>query len=133
MKYLLDTHIIFWAVCNEDRLPAKILNIINSQENDIYFSSASVWEVVMKHRKNPKNMPVDGQIFLDACLKASFIPLPIENAHVLAVDELQKSTEKIHNDPFDRILIAQAKTENMIFITHDSLLTGYDEKCIMKI
>ena len=132
MKYLLDTHIIFWAVCNEDRLPAEILNIINSQENDIYFSSASVWEVVIKHRKNPKNMPVDGQNLLN-CLKASFIPLPIENAHVLAVDELQRSTEKIYNDPFDRILIAQAKTENMIFITHDSLLTGYDERCIMKI
>ena len=133
MKYLLDTHVIFWAIADENRLPPEILDIINSQANDIYFSSASVWEVVIKHGKNPQNMPVDGQTFLAACLKAGFISLPIENIHVLAVDGLRRSAVQPHNDPFDRILIAQAKTEEMIFITHDSLLTGYNEKFIMKI
>lgn len=134
MKYLLDTHILFWSMTDEQKLPEDILALINDQKNEIYFSSASVWEVVIKHRKNPKNMPVGGQDFIHGCLEAGFIPLPIDNSHILAVDTLRRTDgEPPHNDPFDRILIAQAKTEAMRLITHDSLLTGYAEKCVMKI
>lgn len=134
MRFLLDTHILFWSMSAEDKLPENVLNIINDMENKIFFSSASVWEVVIKHGKNPINMPVDGQEFMKGCLKAGFIPLPIENHHVLAVGKLtRKNGEPPHNDPFDRILITQAKTENMILITHDNLLGGYDEPCVMKI
>ena len=57
MKYLLDTHILFWALSAEDKLPEEALKCINDPENDIFFSSASVWEVVIKHSKNPVNMP----------------------------------------------------------------------------
>ena len=79
-------------------------------------------------------MPVDGNTFLEGCYKAGFIPLPIECVHVLSVDGLKRGkNEPSHNDPFDRILIAQAKTESMSFITHDSLLAGYGEKCIFTI
>lgn len=134
MRYLLDTHILFWSMADEDKLPEDVLAIINDRDNDIFFSSASVWEVVIKHAKNPGNMPVTGRAFLDACLKAGYIPLSIENMHVLAVDTLRRMAgEPPHNDPFDRILIAQAKTESMTLITHDNLLTGYGEACVMLI
>ena len=134
MRYLLDTHIVFWALGDESKLPGAILSVINDQKNEIYFSSASVWEVVIKHGKNPKNMPVSGQDFLNSCLEAGFMPLPIGYAHVLAVDTLHRNEgEPPHNDPFDRILIAQAKVETMTLITHDHLLTGYGENCVMKI
>ena len=109
MRYLLDTHILFWSMNDEGKLPEDILAAINSRENDVFFSSASVWEVVIKHGKNPAIMPVDGKAFMDACLKAGFIPLSIENEHILAVDTLRRTAgEPPHNDPFDRILIAQA-------------------------
>ena len=116
MRYLLDTHVLFWGM------------------SEIYFSSASVWEVVIKHNKNPRNMPISGQEFVDGCLLSGYIPLSIDNQHILAVGTLNRGEgEPPHNDPFDRILIAQAKTENMIRITHDGLLSGYHEECIMKI
>lgn len=134
MKILLDTHILFWAMCMDYKLPRHILSRINAPDNEIFFSSASVWEVVIKHAKNPTAMPVDGDTFASGCVKAGFTPLPIENHHVLAVSALKrKNGEPPHNDPFDRILIAQAKTEDMTFITHDSLLAGYGEKCVMTV
>ena len=132
MRFLLDTHILFWAMSDENKLPIKVLNIINNKENAIFFSSASVWEVVIKHEKSPQKMPVGGLEFLDGCLNAGFIPLSIEYNHVLAVSSLQrKNGEPAHNDPFDKVLMSQAKTENMTFITHDSLLEGYTEDCVM--
>lgn len=134
MRILLDTHILFWSMCMEQKLPRHILSQINAPENEIFFSSASVWEVVIKHAKNPAAMPVDGGAFVSGCIKAGFTPLPIENHHVLAVSGLKrKEGEPPHNDPFDRILIAQAKTEDMTFITHDSLLAGYGEECVMTV
>lgn len=134
MRILLDTHILFWSMCMEQKLPRHILSQINAPENEIFFSSTSVWEVVIKHAKNPAAMPVDGGAFVSGCIKAGFTPLPIENHHVLAVSGLKrKEGEPPHNDPFDRILIAQAKTEDMTFITHDSLLAGYGEECVMTV
>lgn len=134
MKYLLDTHILFWAVSEEYKLPEQVLSIVNDPKNEIFFSTASVWEVVIKHAKNEKNMPVSGQDFLEACLNAGFEPLAIENDHVLAVSKLKRrKSEPSHHDPFDRVLIAQAKTEKMTLITHDSMFSGYSEKCVMTI
>ncbi len=132
MKYLLDTHILFWSMSDEAKLSNQVLSMLNDPENQIYFSSASVWEVVIKHIKNPSKMPVEGKVFADECLRAGYIQLPIENHHVLAVTGLnRKNSEPPHNDPFDRILIAQAKTEGMTLITHDGLIGGYGEKCVM--
>ena len=134
MKYLLDTHILFWAMSNENKIPKRVLDIINNRENAIFFSSASIWEVVIKHEKSPQKMPISGQEFLNGCLKAGFIPLSIEINHVLTVNQLQRMiNEPPHNDPFDKLLISQAKTEGMTFITHDSLLDGYAENCVMTI
>ncbi len=132
MRYLLDTHILFWSMSDETKLSSRVLSMLNDPENEIYFSSASVWEVVIKHGKNPENMPVGGEEFTDECLRAGYIPLPIENQHVLTVTGLnRKNDEPPHNDPFDKILIAQAKTEGMTLITHDRMIGGYGEKCVM--
>ena len=134
MRILLDTHILFWSMCMEEKLPQHILSWINDPENEVFFSSASVWEIVIKHSKNPTVMPVDGNTFVSECIKAGFTPLAIENRHVLAVSGLKrKDGAPPHNDPFDRILIAQAKTEEMTMITHDGLLAGYGEKCVLTI
>ena len=104
MRYLLDTHILFWSMSDEAKLSEQVLLLINDPENEIMFSSASVWEVVIKHDKNPAGMPVGGQEFLEGCLEAGFMPLPIENHHVLAVSTLiRREGEPPHNDPFDRI------------------------------
>ena len=90
MRILLDTHILFWSMCMEEKLPAHILSWINDPENEVFYSSASVWEVVIKHSKNPTAMPVDGNTFVSGCIKAGFTPLAIENRHVLAVSGLKR-------------------------------------------
>ena len=134
MRILLDTHILFWSMSMEYKLPGQVLSWLNAPENEVFFSSASVREIVIKHGKNPTAMPVDGYAFMDGCTKAGFLPLPIENRHVLAISGLKrKAAEPPHNDPFDRILIAQAKTEGLTLITHDSLLAGYGEECVMTV
>lgn len=134
MRILLDTHILIWSMSMEYKLPQRILSWINDPENEVFFSSASVWEIVIKHSKNPVAMPIDGDAFVGGCIKAGFMPLAIENRHVLAVSDLKRENgQPPHNDPFDRILIAQAKTEEMMMITHDSLLAGYGEACVLTI
>lgn len=79
-------------------------------------------------------MSVGGQSLIEGCIKVGFISLSMENKHVLTVEGLQRKPEAgQHNDSFDRMLIAQAKSEAMILITQDGLLSGYDEECIMNI
>lgn len=89
---------------------------------------------MIKHGKDALKMPVSGEAFVKGCIQAGFLPLAIENMHVLAVAGLRRKTgEPPHHDPFDRILIAQAKTEDMILLIHDHLLGGYDESCVVEI
>ena len=134
MKYLLDTHVLFWSMCDENKLSEQVLSLINDPGNDVYFSSASVWEVAIKHSKNATNMPVGGREFVEGCLLAGYLPLPISNQHVLAIEGLKRGNDQPpHNDPFDRILIAQAKSEGMTLITHDGMFAGYGETCVMTV
>ena len=93
MRILLDMHILFWSMCMEDRLPQHILSWINDSANEVYFSSASVWEIVIKHSKKPAAIPVDGNSFVSGCAQAGFMPLVIENRHVLAVSGLKRKKE----------------------------------------
>ena len=134
MRILLDTHVLLWSMSMEYKLPEQVLSWLNNPENEIFFSSASVWEIVIKNSKNPAAMPVYGYAFMDGCTKAGFVPLPIENQHVLAISGLKrKDGEPPHNDPFDRLLLSQAKVENFSFLTHDALIPAYHEKCIIPV
>ena len=132
MKYLLDSHILIWALFMEEKLPGRVRDIINQPENEIYYSPASVWEIGLKHQKAPEKMPVSGELLMECCEKAGMASLPIVKEHTIAVNRLQRrENEPPHNDPFDRMLLAQARVENLIFITHDHLLDGYGESCVM--
>ena len=134
MKYLLDSHILIWALFSDEKLARKAFDIINSRENEIYYSAASIWEIGIKNTKNPGKMPVSGKLLMECSEQAGMISLPIIKGHAVAVNELQrKEGEPPHNDPFDKMLIAQAKCENMILLTHDHLLDGYEETCIMRV
>ena len=134
MNLLLDTHIAIWALNDDAELSQKARNLILDSFNIIYYSVISVWEVHLKHNKNPKNIPFSARDFSAACQMAGFVPLNLRNEHVLALAALHRPDEaKEHNDPFDRLLISQAKAENMVFLTHDSLLPYYGEQCIMPV
>lgn len=99
-------------------LTKDLIKLIESPKNSIFLSVASIWEIVLKREKG--KLKLQGDPIEDA-RKADFIILPIEASHVLAVQKLPL----YHKDPFDRLLIAQAKTENLIFITVDSKIAKY--------
>ena len=130
MRILLDSHILFWAMDQEEKLPTNILEEINNPENDIFYSVLSVWELTLKNLKNPVGMPVSGIKVAEYCDKSGFTRLPLQNEHVEQLPSLKKDDDIDHKDPFDRMLICQAKAEGLTFITHDSKLASYHEPCV---
>ena len=95
---------------------------------------ASVWEVAIKHIIKPENMPVSEEEFVRLCEDTGFTRLPIEAGHIFLLKTLSRPNDAPkHNDPFDRLLIAQAKYENLVLLTHDSQFPYYGEKCVMSV
>ena len=131
---LLDTHIAIWALNDDPALSGKARELILDPDNTIYYSTVSVWEVLLKHARRPDSIPFDERDFSEGCREAGFSPLSLADKHILAVHTLSRpDTIKPHNDPFDRLLLAQATVENLSFLTHDDLITGYGEKCVIPV
>jgi len=134
MRVLLDTHILLWAIAGSDKLSDKAKDVINSKDNDIYYSTASIWEVSIKHSIHPENMPLSGKELSEYCQESGYEMLSIRDEHVFALEKLTRPQDvPKHNDPFDKIMVAQAKSEDMIFLTHDALIPYYNEKCIVSV
>ena len=134
MNLLLDTHIAIWALDDSPALSGKARELILDPYNTIYYSTVSVWEVLLKHARRQDRIPFDEKDFADGCREAGFLPLRLEDKHVLTVRTLVRTEgAKEHNDPFDRLLLAQAKAENFSFLTHDELIAGYNEKCVVRV
>ncbi len=134
MKLLLDTHIALWAFTAPEKLPDKVVAALKSSGNTVYYSMASVWEIAIKHKIRPEEMPVSEEAFVELCVEAGLHQLPIAAEHIYKIKTLVRPEDAPrHNDPFDRLLIAQAKVEGMVFVTHDSLIPYYNEKCVMSV
>jgi PIN domain nuclease of toxin-antitoxin system len=132
MKLLADTHIIIWALLDNDRLPAKARALLSDPNNTVFFSPVSVWEIAMKHTAHPRELPFTGKTFFELCLRSGMQLSEMRISHVLAYESLHRAEgAPAHKDPFDRLLIAQAKTENLVLLTHDSLLSDYEEPCVL--
>lgn len=134
MNLLLDTHIAVWALNDDPALSEKARGLILDPDNTVYYSAVSVWEVLLKHARRPDDIPFNERDFAQACQQAGFFPLDLKDRHILQVSTLVRSSGAAeHNDPFDRLLLAQAKAENLRFLTHDSLIPGYGEKCVISV
>ena len=131
MRILLDTHMLLWALTDDPKLPQKAREIIEQDENDIYYSMISLWEVELKHLLHPLQMTVNAEVVRKYCEEARLRQLAIHEKHIFTLRTLVRPDYvKPHKDPFDRLLICQAKCENMLFLTHDVLLQDYDEPCV---
>ncbi len=134
MNILLDTHILIWALNEDPRLPEKARELILDENNAVYYSSVSIWEISIKHAVHPENVAFTGKELSQYCQEAGFLQVEMRDRHVFALETITRAEgAPPHHDPFDRMLIAQAKAENMSFITHDSLLPYYEEKCIIAV
>ena len=129
---LLDTHIIIWAMLNDSRLNDKMLKVILNPENRIFYSIASMWEVQIKYAL--KKMPISGIEFMHYCEQSGYHKLPIDDSHICELAGLVRDeSAPPHNDPFDRIMLSQAKAEGFLFLTHDPFFRGYNEACVMEV
>jgi PIN domain nuclease of toxin-antitoxin system len=127
VNYLLDTHIALWALIDDAQLGAKAKDIISLDENRIFYSVASMWEIAIKKALKPERIPVSGVEFMHFCEDAGYESLPIRERHIIALESL----EMIHSDPFDRILVSQAKAEGCTLLTHDAILAEYGESVMV--
>ena len=121
MKYLIDTHVILWFLAKDKSLSNKAKDIIESR-NEIYVSMVSLWEISIKHSINKLDIMLPNMnLFIEDYIKPSFSILGISSEHIKRVNTLPF----IHRDPFDRMLVAQAKVEDMTLITHDQYIPQY--------
>lgn len=121
MNLLLDTHVALWAITDSPRLSAQAREWIESPRATVWVSAATVWEIAIKHGLGRGDMPVSGQEALDYFRQSGYRLLAVQPEHAAAVETLPAH----HTDPFDRILIAQALTEPMRLLTHDSTVARY--------
>jgi PIN domain nuclease of toxin-antitoxin system len=123
MKYLLDTSVWLWSVGPIERLNREARELLADGKQEIYFSAASAWEVSIKMALGKLYLPETPEIYVPKRLAAQAIqPLPILHHHALRVYSLPLH----HEDPFDRLLIAQAQAENMAILTADRAIGKYD-------
>lgn len=131
MRLLLDTHILLWALSNDARLPGRARKLLENEENSIYYSIVSIWEVQMKRLAHPDRIDFTGEQVAEYCKSSGFYVVPVREKHIFYLKELRRPfAAPPHKDPFDKIMICQAAVENMLFLTHDHLLPDYNEPCI---
>lgn len=118
MKYLLDTHVILWWLTDPKKIKNKAHKIISDKLNTIFISSASFWEMAIKKRLGRITLPYN---LIETLNSEGFEILPIMPSEALGVADLPL----LHNDPFDRILIMQAKLYDLIMITSDPIVIQY--------
>jgi len=126
MNMLLDTHVALWAITDDPRLSEHARTLILAPKARIWVSAASVWEITIKHSLGQGDMPVSGREALEYFRQAGYFLLNIEPEHAAAFAELDDH----HQDPFDRILVAQALTEPMRLMSRDALVARYSDTII---
>ncbi len=122
MNLLLDTHAFLWWDSARDKLPQKVLEACESPENSLFLSVASVWEIQIKHGLGKLNLSVPlPQLVADQQRDNGLEILPVNLPHLWALGTLPTH----HNDPFDCLLIAQARSENMLMVSADEKFKQY--------
>ena len=121
MIYLLDTHLLLWAAGQPERLSKRAVELLSEPTNGVMFSSAAVWEVAIKSRLGRRDFRVDARLFRRGLLENGYAELAIESDHTLATLDLPD----VHQDPFDRIQVAQARVEGLVLLTTDDVVADY--------
>ena len=119
-RLLLDTHIVLWAAMGSPRLLERARDLLSDPESELWFSAASIWEIVIKSGLGRSDFTVDSVELRRSLLINGYRELAVSGHHALAIAELPD----MHRDPFDRLLVAQAVTEGYLLATVDAKLTG---------
>lgn len=123
MRLLVDTHLLLWATAKSRRLPREARLLLEDPANEVFFSAASLWEIVIKAALRKPDFKVDVAVLRPALAEMGFSELPVSGAHA----ERLASLPPIHKDPFDRMLVAQSLAEPLVLVTNDGVLAGYGD------
>ncbi|WP_303828349.1 type II toxin-antitoxin system VapC family toxin [Asticcacaulis taihuensis] len=121
MKLLIDTHLLIWASSTSFRLSTEAKSLMGDPENELFFSSASLWEVAIKQSQGRSDFPADARQLRRSLSDNAYTELPISGDHAVAVADLPW----LHKDPFDRLLVAQATVEGILLLTSDRQVADY--------
>jgi PIN domain nuclease of toxin-antitoxin system len=123
MRLLVDTHLLLWATAKSRRLPREARVLLEDPVNEVLFSAASLWEIVIKSALRKADFKVDVARLRPAFAEMGFAELPVCGAHA----ERLASLPPLHKDPFDRMLVAQSLAEPLVLLTNDGVLAGYGD------
>lgn len=123
MKLLLDTHLLLWAAFARSRLSAAATALMTDESNDLIFSPVSLWEVAIKNSLGGPDFNIDARRLRRGFLDNGYTELPVTSDHALMLANLPPR----HKDPFDRMLIAQARAEGLLLLTSDKIVSDYRE------
>lgn len=121
MNFLLDTHLLLWAIATPARLPRGLPRVLADPDNTLWFSTIAVWEVAIKLALERPDVADEPAKLLAVLRRDGYRELPVASEHALALLELPR----LHRDPFDRMLIAQARVERLVLLTSDRRLAVY--------
>jgi PIN domain nuclease of toxin-antitoxin system len=121
MNLLLDTHVLLWAAAQPSRLSKAARRMLGSEQNRLFFSAVSLWEIAIKRTLGRKDFRVDPRQLRRGLLEHGYLELALTGEHAVAIDRLPD----VHKDPFDRMLIAQAEAEGFVLLTADEELEAY--------
>jgi PIN domain nuclease of toxin-antitoxin system len=121
MRVLPDSHILAWFAEDDPKLSDEMRSILEDDSNQLFFSSASIWELTIKRALNRSGFNIEPRVLQRALLDNGFDELSVNSRHAFALEALPP----IHKDPFDRILIAQAISEGMLLLTSDETIAQY--------
>ncbi len=123
MKYLVDTHLAIWSVSDSRKLSPNAVRVLRDEQSSFFVSAASVWEIAIKHARRPEDIPLGADEARRLFAEAGYRELPVTSRNSAAVECLPP----IHDDPFDRMLVAQAQTEGLRLLTHDHVIPQYGD------
>ena|SRR5205807_1477700 len=122
MSYLLDTAVFVWSLKEPEKLNKSALEVLEDMSHQVFLSAVSSWEIVIKSMVGKLTLPKEpAQLLAETLAKFAIQPLSISHVHSLAVGELALH----HRDPFDRMLVAQARSETLVLMTADSIFEKY--------
>jgi PIN domain nuclease of toxin-antitoxin system len=120
LKLLLDTHLLLWAAGQPEQLSADARELLGDPNNELMFSSASLWEIAIKSKLGRVDFHVDSRLLRRGLLDNGYQEVPITSEHAAALDGLPSI-----QDPFDRILVAQSIVEGIALVTADPIVAQY--------
>ena len=127
MRALLDTHTFLWWITDDQRVSSRVRRILRNGSNEVFLSSVSGWEIIIKAQLGRLKLADDPARFIQEQIRLnSFQSLPVEMKHALHLFSLPTH----HKDPFDRMLIAQAQLEGLPILTADTQIGLYSVEVI---